>query len=809
MGIEDYFKKANKKESTTAPAAPEPATKETARKPAAAKKTEVEPTSSSSETTKKTTRRKKVEDDDKDFVEEAEPPKKASKKTAEPSTDEPAPAPKKKNFYQQMNREGPRALNTRPLPVGKPNCFQGVTFVISGIMETMTKETVEDLIKRYGGRTTGSVSGKTTYLLRGRDSGEKKTRDANKHGTKILDEDDFYKLFETEGAKEVPKPVMETPKPAKGKGKAAATSSAKAPATNGQPGNMLWTEKYRPTTIKEIVGNKELVRKISAWLEMWDEYRQKNFKAPADVDGGIHQHRALLLSGPPGIGKTTTALVVARTHGYEPLEFNASDTRNKKRLQELLSPMVNNRSMTEFYHDTTNKASKEEEEKVSSGKVLLIMDEVDGMSGGDRGGSAELAALIRKTKVPVICICNDPRSDKVKPLLNVCFEAKYKRTPAAQLRSRLMTITYREGLRVEPNAIDQLVESSHNDLRQIINMLSTYKLSQDHLNYDQAKELGKSNEKYVIRNVFDIAMDLLTAGRWHALTLPQKTDLYFHDYSLSHLMMFENYLRVNPEKARILNKSGSPKEEQANAMRMAAKAADAMAEGDLVDSKIHGTVQQYSLMPVHSVMSCVVPAYYMEGSVNQKLFFPGWLGQNSKATKFKRLLTDMRSQMRLQTSANAYEIRENYVPTMTKRIFNYLANDETDEAIETMDSYYMQRDTLDTLNELCLEKKKPMSAMTTSQKTKFTRKYNERDHPVLFQTSEVIKKNVALPTEEPEGQIVEEESYFGEDVSEEEDEEEEGDVSQDKLIKSKKPSGKRKQKEQGGASRSKAKRKTK
>lgn len=51
-----------------------------------------------------------------------------------------------------------------------------------------------------------------------------------------------------------------------------------------------------------------------------------------------------------------------------------------------------------------------------------------------------------------------------------------------------------------------------------------------------------------------------------------------------------------------------------------------------------------------------------------------WLGQNSKATKFKRLLTDMRSQMRLQTSANAHEIRENYVPTMTKRIFNYLEN---------------------------------------------------------------------------------------------------------------------------------------
>ena len=80
------------------------------------------------------------------------------------------------------------------------------------------------------------------------------------------------------------------------------------------------------------------------------------------------------------------------------------------------------------------------------------MDEVDGMSGGDRGGSAELASLIRKTKVkksnivllfssflsnlnfiiiiikiPVICICNDVRSDKVKPLLNVCYDARFKR----------------------------------------------------------------------------------------------------------------------------------------------------------------------------------------------------------------------------------------------------------------------------------------------------------------------------------------------------------------------------------------------
>lgn len=58
---------------------------------------------------------------------------------------------KKKNFYQALNREGPRALGTRPLPVGEENCLGGYTFVLSGELETMTKETASDLIKRYGG----------------------------------------------------------------------------------------------------------------------------------------------------------------------------------------------------------------------------------------------------------------------------------------------------------------------------------------------------------------------------------------------------------------------------------------------------------------------------------------------------------------------------------------------------------------------------------------------------------------------------------------------------------------------------------
>ncbi len=49
-------------------------------------------------------------------------------------------------------------------------------------------------------------------------------------------------------------------------------------------------------------------------------------------------------------------------------------------------------------------------------KTCLVMDEVDGMSGGDRGGIAEIIDMIKKTRTPIICICNDAWSQKLKSL---------------------------------------------------------------------------------------------------------------------------------------------------------------------------------------------------------------------------------------------------------------------------------------------------------------------------------------------------------------------------------------------------------
>lgn len=60
------------------------------------------------------------------------------------------------------------------VPSGHPDCLHGLTFVLSGVLESLRREDAEALIKRHGGRITSAVSGKTTFLLVGRATGTSK-----------------------------------------------------------------------------------------------------------------------------------------------------------------------------------------------------------------------------------------------------------------------------------------------------------------------------------------------------------------------------------------------------------------------------------------------------------------------------------------------------------------------------------------------------------------------------------------------------------------------------------------------------------
>lgn len=165
---------------------------------------------------------------------------------------------------------------------------------------------------------------------------------------------------------------------------------------------------------------------------------------------------AVLLSGPPGIGKTTAARLVAAQFGYRVNEMNASDTRSQKLILEPLLSSSKSHCLT-FQGEIV--------------RNLIIMDEIDGMSGGDRGGSTALIQVIKTTKNPIICICNDRQSPKVKSLANYCFDLRFAKPNKLQVTKKMCEILKNEGINAEPNAVEQIVEASGNDIRQVLTAL--------------------------------------------------------------------------------------------------------------------------------------------------------------------------------------------------------------------------------------------------------------------------------------------------------------------------------------------------
>lgn len=95
--------------------------------------------------------------------------------------------------------------------------------------------------------------------------------------------------------------------------------------------------------------------------------------------------------------------------------------------------------------------------RVEDGKTVLIMDEVDGMSSGDRGGIAEIIALIKKTNVPVICLCNDRASPKVRSLANYCLDIQLRKPTTQQIQSRVAQILQREHITIDAPTLTKII----------------------------------------------------------------------------------------------------------------------------------------------------------------------------------------------------------------------------------------------------------------------------------------------------------------------------------------------------------------
>ncbi|KXN91146.1 Replication factor C subunit 1 [Leucoagaricus sp. SymC.cos] len=718
-------------------------------------------------------------------------PKKEKKKVEEPK---PKPAAKPNwAAIKAAKRAGPSAPGSKEVPNGAPDCLLGLSFVFTGELSGFSREEAIDIAKRFGGRVVLQPSSKTNYVVLGDNAGPAKLAAIKKHGLKTLNEDEFLDLIATrkgadEGGldektkKKLAKEQEDIRKAAKEMEKREKSSSM----ADVDPSTQLWTTRYAPQSLKEVCGNKSQVEKLLQWLKDWPESLKAGFKKPGKT--GMNMFRGVLITGSPGIGKTTSAHLCAELAGYTPIELNASDTRSKKLVENGMN--INNTSLDGFFKGAGVCPSFSSAEP----STCLIMDEVDGMSAGDRGGVAALNALIKKSKIPIICIANDRGAPKLKPLAPSTYSLSFHKPQAQMIRSRILSIAFKEKMKVPANVIDQLIQGTQSDIRQVLNMLSTWKLSSDKMDFDEGKALVKMNEKYAIMTPFDITSKVLGPYLFSATareTLGEKMEYYFQDHSFVPLFIQENYLKTQPAKVRNIN---GPEKELKH-LQLMEQAASSISDADLVDSLIHGPEQHWSLMPLHAICSTIKPASCLFGAGahfggSNPISFPQWLGQNSKQNKLARQLGDVQVRMRLKVSGDKTEIRQSYIPSLLPYIVTPLVEtgaSVVDDVIERMDGYYLSREDWDTIVELGVGENKA-AKISTATKTAFTKKYNAAEHPIPFHKAQDLGK---VPKKLSGGSAPDLEEAFIDDIVDDDEEESKpsassDDVAGDRLIQASK-----------------------
>ena len=209
--------------------------------------------------------------------------------------------------------------------------------------------------------------------------------------------------------------------------------------------NQLWTHEYRPLEREDFVGNREAVSEIEKWLKKWSN------KSP--------KKKALFLYGPPGIGKTSIAEVMAREYGFELIEVNASDKRNKGTLEEELGKTTK-QNVTLF-----------------GNRRLILVDEMDGLSGShDRGGISAISKIIEETTSPMILVANtieENMESRFRTILKKSKSVEFKPLKHHEVMERLHKIAEDQKIDVNQEVLQEIALKSEGDLRSAINDLET------------------------------------------------------------------------------------------------------------------------------------------------------------------------------------------------------------------------------------------------------------------------------------------------------------------------------------------------
>eukprot|EP01128_Nolandella_sp_AFSM9_P011853 TRINITY_DN8765_c0_g1_i1.p1 TRINITY_DN8765_c0_g1~~TRINITY_DN8765_c0_g1_i1.p1 ORF type:complete len:911 (+),score=212.95 TRINITY_DN8765_c0_g1_i1:281-2734(+) len=307
-------------------------------------------------------------------------------------------------------------------------------------------------------------------------------------------------------------------------------------------GGSLWVDRYQPRQFFDLLSDDRINRDLLSWVKEWDPYVfKKSFKETKLIKGGWAvkssskssmgkkgtsssdsstkmkeatggldsrpEKKVVLLHGPPGIGKTTLAMVVAAHAGYEGVTMNASEDRSKSNFLPRVLDVIETRSMFSA---------------ASLRPKLLVIDEIDGVAGSEgRGAIDSLADLIDGKAIrigtssstgtkytlhrPMICICNDPWVPQLRKLRERALILRVFPPSTQSLINRLSLVAQEEKVHIESRLIQALVEVAGNDIRSCLNTLQFLSKARGKVNSEMVLQaaLGSKDMTASIFNVWE------------------------------------------------------------------------------------------------------------------------------------------------------------------------------------------------------------------------------------------------------------------------------------------------------------------
>eukprot|EP01063_Lacrimia_lanifica_P020490 TRINITY_DN2778_c0_g2_i1.p1 TRINITY_DN2778_c0_g2~~TRINITY_DN2778_c0_g2_i1.p1 ORF type:complete len:904 (+),score=374.67 TRINITY_DN2778_c0_g2_i1:43-2712(+) len=494
----------------------------------------------------------------------------------------------------------------------------------------------------------------------------------------------------------------------------------------------LWADKYAPTSTSKIVGHGSKVHELRDWLLQW---RANAARFRANPKGKMDWKSGVCISGPPGIGKTTTSTLVAKECGYDILELNASDHRSQKSLREKVTCLLGGQSVLSMFSGAKASAAQ-----TAKKDMVIIMDEIGGL---DRGGTTEIIAMLKAARTPIICICNDKYAQKLKALLGHCMDMPFQRPAKNTLAHYLKKLlNEREGVELHEQALVEVLEANGNDLRATLNNLQMWCRTSSRMGYDEMRKNQATAMKDADMSPFASAQKLFDNSGNLTFQVAQKL---FFDNDLMQLFVQENYIHSGGRLG-------------ADRMPDMARASRSIGMADVMDTVIRRS-QNWSLGSAVAFAAAYYPVKtlgrhqltsYLPPMVRQNLpCFPGYLGKLSTMNKNLRMATGITREGtasgKLSCSSRAMTME--FLPALRRRVEAHLKEGDAQAAADLLAEYKICKFDWDFAQEVDTFKKmgKPSKheAGDTKTKSAMTRALNK-----LMDTDEVKSRrsHIAAPS---------------------------------------------------------------